>query len=107
MLAVMKFVAWSDRLYVEAAHLLEADDFDFEVAAAWMAASDAAASIANSSADPARLLGVMREILTAEVNPDGQLHLVGECGVEPSLALRLLRSFTDGLYGGRDAGFSD
>jgi hypothetical protein len=86
--------------------LLEADDFDFEVAAAWVAGSDAAASIAGSSADAARLLRVVREILKSETDPDGQLHLVGECGVEPGLALRLLRSFTDGLYGGRDAGFS-
>jgi predicted nucleotidyltransferase len=68
MLAVMKFVAWSDRhlvqprkdasdlmlilrnylhgknadrLYTGAAHLLEVDDFDFEVAAAWVAGSGA------------------------------------------------------------------
>ena len=126
MLAVMKIVAWpdrhliqprkdasdlmlilrnylhgkkADRLYAGAAHLLEADDFDFEFAAAWMAGSDAAASIASSSADPGRLLGVVREILKSETDPDGQLHLIGECGVEPSLALRLLQSFSDGISG--------
>jgi predicted nucleotidyltransferase len=125
MLAVIKVVAWSDRhlaqprkdasdlmlilrnylhpnnadrLYAEAAHLLEADDFDFEVAAAWLAGSDAAASIASSSADPARLLKIVRQILEAETDPDAQLHLVGECGVEPGLALRLLRSFNDGIF---------
>jgi predicted nucleotidyltransferase len=124
MLAVMKVVAWTDRhllqprkdasdlmlilrnylhgkntdrLYVDATHLLDMDDFDFEVAAAWLAGSDAAASIARSSSNPARLLEVVREVLQAETDANGQLHLVGECGIEPAAALRLLRSFRDGV----------
>lgn len=127
MLAVMKLVAWADRhvaqprkdasdlvlilrnylheknaarLYDKAAHLLEAEDFDFEAAAAWLAGSDAAASIARSSLDPARLLDVVRDVLSAETDANGQLHLIGDGGVEPDLALRLLRSFRDGLFVG-------
>jgi hypothetical protein len=76
MLAVMKVVAWADRhvaqprkdasdlvlilrtylheknaarLYDEAAHLLEAEDFDFEAAAAWLTGFDAAASVASET----------------------------------------------------------
>lgn len=127
MLAVMKVVAWADRhaahprkdasdlllilrnylhkgnaasLYDEATHLLEAEDFDFEAAAAWLTGSDAAVSIARTSSDPARLLDVVRDILNAETDANGQLHLIGECGIEPDLALRLLRSFRDGLFAG-------
>lgn len=89
------------RLYDEAAHLLEADDFDFESAGAWLAGSDAAASVAKASPDPARLLNVLRDILHIETDANGQLRLIGESGLEPDSAIRLLRSFRDGLFAER------
>jgi predicted nucleotidyltransferase len=125
MLAAIKVIAWADRhtlqprkdasdlflilknylheenaarLYDEAAHLLEAEDFDFESAGAWLAGSDAAASVAKASPDPARLLNVLRDILYIETDSDGQLHLIGESSLEPDSAIRLLRSFRDGLF---------
>lgn len=89
------------RLYDEAAHLLEADDFDYEAASAWLAGRDAAAGIARTASDPARLLDVLRDVLIPETDPEGPLRLIGECGVEPDSAMALLRSFRDGLFAER------
>jgi len=125
MLAAIKVIAWADRhtlqprkdasdlllilknylqeensarVYDEAAHLLEAEDFDFESAGARLAGSDAAASIAKTSPDPTRLLNVLRDILYIETDANGQLRLIAESGLEPDSAIRLLRSFRDGLF---------
>ena len=129
MLAILKVIAWSerhtthprkdasdlllvlrnylsdkaaaDRLYSEAAQLLESEDFDYEVAGAWLAGRDSAEAITATSAEPERLLNAVREVLVAEVNPDGPLHLVGESGSDAQAALRLLQGFLDGLSAGR------
>jgi predicted nucleotidyltransferase len=125
MLAAIKVIAWADRhtsqprkdasdlllvlknylheknaarLYGEAAHLLEETDFDYESAGAWLAGNDAAASIARTSSDSVRLLDVLRDILYIETDANGQLRLIGESGLEPDSAIRLLRSFRDGLF---------
>lgn len=86
------------RLYDEAAHLLEADDFDYEAAGAWLTGHDAAVGIARTSSNPARVLDALAGILNDETDTGGQLRLVGESGVEPGLALRLLASFRDGVF---------
>lgn len=128
MLAAIKVVAWADRhtlqprkdasdlllilknylneenttrLYDEAAHLLETDDFDYESAGAWLAGHDAAAGIASTSPNPPRLFDALRAVLNDETDADGKLRLIGECGLEPESALSLLRSFRDGLFAER------
>jgi predicted nucleotidyltransferase len=125
MLAAIKVIAWADRhtsqprkdasdlllvlknylheknaarLYGEAAHLLEETDFDYESAGAWLAGNDAAASIARTSSDSVRLLDVLRDILYIETDANGKLRLIGESGLEPDSAIRLLRSLRDGLF---------
>ena len=125
MLATLKVIAWSerhttaprkdandlllvlksylnqqntDRLYIEAPHLLESEDFDFEVAGAWLAGRDAAKAITASSADPQRLLDAVRVVLIREIDPDGPLHLAGESGSDAPMALRLLQGFLNGVH---------
>lgn len=124
MLAAIKLVAWVDRhrlqprkdasdlllilghylnkenatrLYDEAAHLLAADEFDYEAAGAWLAGHDVTAGIRAAGADSTRLLDVLRDALIAETDPRGQLRLIGQSGVEPDTAMSLLCAFQDGL----------
>jgi len=91
----------AERLYNEAAQLLESEEFDYQVAGAWLAGRDSAEAIAATSADPDRLLNAVRDVLVSEVNPDGPLRLVGESGSDPQTAVRLLQGFLNGLSAGR------
>lgn len=127
-LAVLKLLAWSERhvaeprkdasdlflilksylnrentnrLYAEAAHLLEADDFDYEAAGGWLAGHDAASRIFAGSSEPARLLGACEAVLAEQASPTGRLELVSETGTDVTAGLRLLRGFLDGLRAGR------
>ena len=127
MLAVLKLLAWSEqhlatprkdatdlffilrhylteensaRLYDEAAHLLEAEDFDYEAAGGWLAGHDAAKQIIGCNPSPVRLFERCRQVLCAETDPDGRLNLVAESNVSVTAGLRLLRMFRDGLRAG-------
>ncbi len=126
MLAVLKVVAWAerhttsprkdardlflvlrhylsseraDRLLSNAPQLLEADDFDLDVAGAWLAGRDAARAIVAASEQPSRLLDAVEGVLARETDADGRLQLVGESGVDVQFALSLLAGFRDGLAG--------
>ena len=128
MLAVLKLLAWSERhvaeprkdasdlflilknylnqentnrLYAEAAHLLEADDFDYEAAGGWLAGHDAASRISACSSEPARLLDACEVVLSTQAEPDGRLELVAETGADVTAGLRLLQSFLAGMRAGR------
>lgn len=87
----------AERLYNEAAHLLDADDFDYESAGAWLTGYDAACCIAEYSKRPDRVLHAMDEILTTEADPSGRLQLIGEVTIRAEHALRLLAHFQRGL----------
>ena len=127
MLAILKLLAWSERhvvaprkdasdlfliltnylnqentgrLYAEAAHLLEAEDFDYEAAGGWLTGHDAANQISAWSAEPERLLGACEFVLSAQAAPNGRLELIAETGVDVTIGLRLLQSFLDGLRAG-------
>ena len=129
MLAVLKLLAWSERhlaaprkdatdfflilrnylseensarLYEEAAHLLEAEDFDYEAAGGWLAGHDAANQIITCSPDPTRLFDKCGQVLSNETSPEGRLDLVADSHVDVTAGLRLLRMFFDGLRSGRD-----
>jgi predicted nucleotidyltransferase len=117
MLAVLKIIAWSDRhdtaprkdaaylllilkhyldaanqqrLYEEAAHLLEDSSFDYERAGAWLAGHDAAKAIGKDSAGQTRAHHMIATILTRESDPDGSLRLIGEVGGREAENMRLL-----------------
>ena len=124
MLAILKLMAWSERhtytpkkdasdlflvlsnylydenterLYEVGKHLLDGDNFDYQVAGAWLAGYDAARCIANNSGRPRRVLDAVERILSAEADSDGELRLVGETGTKAPTALRLLAGFRDGI----------
>lgn len=126
MLAVLKVIAWTERhatsprkdardlflvlrhylnaeraerLDSDAPQLLAAADFDLDVAGAWLAGRDAARAIFAASEQPRRLLDAVEGVLTRETDADGRLQLVGECGIDANLALRLLTGFRNGLAG--------
>jgi predicted nucleotidyltransferase len=87
----------TERLYDDAAHLLETDDFNYEIAGAWLAGNDAASQISACSANPAILLDACETILARQTDPDGPLKLVAESETEITLGRRLLQGFLDGV----------
>lgn len=116
MLAVLKVIAWSDRhvtaprkdatdlllilksyldagnqerLYDEAAHLLDDNNFDYERAGAWLAGHDATTALGNVP-EQTRARQMIMTILTKEVDPDGPLRLIGEVGGREAESFRLL-----------------
>ena len=126
MLAILKLMAWSERhtytpqkdasdlflvlghylndedtvrLYEVGAHLLKRDDFDYDVAGAWLAGYDAVQCITNHSEQPRRVLDAIENVLSTEADPNGNLRLVGEVGARASTALKLLGGFRDGVVG--------
>ncbi|MDH3464325.1 MAG: hypothetical protein OES26_00180 [Gammaproteobacteria bacterium] len=125
MLALLKVLAWADRhtrspgkdaadlflilrsylngentkrLYTDAAHLLNSDDFDYESAGAWLTGHDARSCISNHSEQPDRVVKVVESILEGEINPDGGLKLIGETGTLVDRSLKLLASFYEGFH---------
>ena len=127
MLAILKVIAWSERhttaprkdaadlllilksyldagnqqrLYDEAAHLLDQNDFDYERAGAWLAGQDAAAAIQGDGAKQTPVHQRISTILTKEVDPDGRLRLIGEIGGRGAENIRLLlAAFLRGFNG--------
>lgn len=126
MLAILKLMAWSERhayaprkdasdlflvlgnylndentarLYEVGAHLLEQENFDYEVAGAWLAGYDALQCIANHSEQPRRVLDAVENLLSAETDANGNLRLVGEAGARAPAVMKLLAGFRDGLIG--------
>ena len=127
MLAILKVIAWSERhttaprkdaadlllilksyldagnqqrLYDEAAHLLDQNDFDYERAGAWLAGRDAAAAIQGDGAKQTPVHQRISTILTKEVDPDGRLRLLGELGGGDAENTRLLlAAFLHGFNG--------
>lgn len=127
MLAILKVIAWTERhatsprkdardlflvlrhylnseraerLQSDAPHLLEAADFDLDVAGAWLAGRDAARAIVAASERARGLLDAVEGVLTRETDADGRLQLVGECGLDAEFALRVLSGFRNGLAAG-------
>ena len=126
MLVILKLMAWSERhtytprkdasdlflvlahylndentarLYEVGAHLLEREEFDYEVAGAWLAGYDALQCVANHSEQPRRVLDAVENVLLTEADAKGNLRLVGEVGAKAPTALKLLGGFRDGIIG--------
>ncbi len=125
MLVVLKLSAWADRhtrspgkdaadlflilrnylngentkrLYSEAPHLLDADDFDYESAGAWLAGHDARICISQHSNQPDQVVDVVSRILETEANPGGYLKLIGETGSLAGRSFKLLSDFHKGFH---------
>lgn len=124
MFAVLKLIAWShrhdfapkkdagdlflvlsnyfnvedpDRLYNEASHLLDAEDFDYDAAGAWLAGHDAGLLVVSCE-NPEKLIDYVESVLTTETDPNGPLRLIGEVGGgEPDRKLQLLEAFLTGF----------
>ena len=124
MLAILKLMAWSERhtnaprkdandlflvlehylndenrerLFEVGAHLLERNDFEYEVAGAWLAGYDALQCVTNHSMQPQRVLDAVESVLLTEADGNGNLRLVGEVGAKAPEALKLLGGFREGL----------
>lgn len=80
-----------ERLYDEAAELLDEPGFDREVAGAVLLGRDVASmlEVGGTSA--------LRAILEPEIDPNGKLRLVGDLGCDPEHGLRLVRGLARGL----------
>ena len=86
-----------NRLFSEAPHLLDAEDFDYDAAGAWLAGHDAGLQVARCE-NPERVIDYVRSVLTTETDPDGPLRLIGEIGAgEPDRKLQLLKAFLTGF----------
>lgn len=126
MLATMKLVAWrerrltapgkdaadlwllltkyldagqQDRMYDDASHLLDADDYDLETAGAWLLGADAHAVMIQDM----QALGALLKLLRPELDRAGSLRLVADVArfTDADRALRLLDAFHAGLSGER------
>jgi predicted nucleotidyltransferase len=90
----------SERLYSEAAQLLENPDFDYERAGAWLAGKDALETIQQYSPKANRIEEMLRSTLAAETDTNGPLRLIGELMVpDPERSRRALFAFLAGFSG--------
>ena len=91
----------SERLYGEAAHLLEVEAFDYQVAGAWLLGHDARTCVEGHSERAERIVATATDTLEREASADGALRLVGEApqGLNAENALRLLAAFHFGFAG--------
>jgi predicted nucleotidyltransferase len=80
-----------ERLYTDAVHLLEAPDFDFELAGAWLLGHDMAQLLPRAARQP------IADILSNESDPQGPVRLAGDMPIDASLALAMLKSVTQGF----------
>jgi predicted nucleotidyltransferase len=80
-----------ERLYTEAAHLLERGDFDYEAAGAWLLGHDMARLLAADAKTR------VAAVLERESNPNGSLALVGDMRTDPQAVLILLSAMTRGF----------
>jgi len=80
-----------DRLYTDAAHLLEQGDFDYETAGARLLGHDMAGLLAADAK------AKVAALLERESNPTGSLALVGDMRADPETALVLLRALARGF----------
>ena len=85
------------RIYDVGTHLFDSEEFDYQVAGAWLAGYDAAECIGNNSDYPDRVLDAVEKVLGDEADPNGNLRLVGELGDKAASGLKLLAGFRDGI----------
>ncbi|MGA9667118.1 MAG: nucleotidyl transferase AbiEii/AbiGii toxin family protein [Gallionella sp.] len=82
-----------DRLYTDAAHLLERGDFDYEAAGAWLLGHDMGKLLVGDSK------AKVAALLERESNLHGPLRLVGDMRAAPETLLALLSALKNGFTG--------
>ena len=88
-----------EHLNEAAPELLEADDFDVDLAGAWMLGADARTTIDRFSHRCQAILARANTTLEREVDPDGSLTLVGQFHAsDPERARLKLIAFGNGLH---------
>lgn len=80
-----------ERLYAEAAHLVEAPDFDYEEAGAWLLGHDMA-RLLPESAHPR-----LADLLSRESDASGPINLVGDLPIDADRGLNLVQSLAKGF----------
>lgn len=80
-----------DRLYSEAAHLLEQADFDYDKSGAWLLGFDMGKLLAVDTKK------IVEEILVRESNPHGSLALVGDIRANSDTVLVALNALLNGF----------
>lgn len=89
-----------ERLYAEAQHLLEKDDFEYESASAWLLGHDAR-EITTVESAPAGSHDYFWAILDEELSAKSDSMLIGDMNVgDPLSNLRLLESFGSAFSNG-------
>jgi predicted nucleotidyltransferase len=79
------------RLYTDAVHLLEAPDFDYDQAGAWLLGHDMARLLPRSAHSR------LANLLNRECDVNGALNLIGDLPIDPDRGLSLLRSLARGF----------
>lgn len=86
-----------ERLHSEAAHLLDRDDFDYEVAGAWLLGYDAG-NLLPTEETPGNAKVFYRILLQAEVAADMESTLINDMRTsDPAADVQLLRSLLEGF----------
>lgn len=87
-----------ERLYTEAAHLLDSPAYDYDLAGAWMCGRDARTTLEAHSQRLPQILATLNKMLERETDPDGPLAYVGEIqSGNPDQTRKLLAAFSAGL----------
>ena len=87
-----------ERLYTEAAHLLDSPAYDYDLAGAWMCGRDARTTLEAHSQRLPQILATLNKMLERETDPDGPLAYVGEIqSGNPDQTRKLLAAFSAGI----------
>ena len=81
----------TERLYTDAAHLLERSDFDYETAGAWLLGHDMAKLLVGDSK------AKVASLLERESDSNGTLALVGDMRSDPEALLAMLVALRNGF----------
>jgi predicted nucleotidyltransferase len=87
-----------ERLYTEAAHLLDSKTYDYNLAGGWMCGRDARTKLEAHSQRLPQILAAANKMLESETDPDGPLTYVGEIqSGNPDQTRKLLAAFSAGI----------